>query len=114
MYAGLTTELMPELLRDMWRKRCQKLQKSISRLAQEPRVHLFVLEAIECIHEFHDAADRRIEHEAIAHIFRDLLYRLMQHASEGLLIRCQRLDIIARLAAFYAILEVHQYAPYAV
>ena len=73
-----------------------------------------VLESIESVDKFHDGTDRRVEHEALADVFRDLLDRLMQRAAQRLLLSRQRRVVVIVQPLLDRILEMRDDAPDAV
>ena len=77
-------------------------------------MHGLVLEGVEGIDKLHDGADRRIEHETLADVLRDLLDRLMERAAQSLLLSRQRRVIVVVNALSDRILEMRDNAPDAV
>ena len=104
----------PELFRDVRGKRCQELDEILGDFAREAGVHLLVLEGVEGVDELHDGRDGRVEHEAVAHILRDLADRHVQDAAQFLLVLRERRDIVVRPAGLDRLLEVAEDAPDAV
>ena len=98
----------------MRRKGREHLHERKGNLAHESRMNRFFLERVESVDEFHDGADRRVEHEALADVLRDLLDRLVQRAAQRLLLSRQRRVIVVVNALSDRILEMRDNAPDAV
>ena len=106
-------EPRPKFRRNMRRKGCEHTHKCRGRFPCQSRMQRTVLEGIKCIDQLHNGGDRRVEHESVAYILRDLLHGTVEYTAQLRLLGTKGVGIIGIGCRSDRLLKLPQDTPYA-